>query len=285
MRVLLGAAFGIGLLLLAAPWLWPGGSERRPATRRSLLRERLAQAGLDGVPLRGLLAASLLAAVAGGGIVLVLTGAGALAGAGAVLGSAAPAAILGSRARAARRTARAAWPDLLDHLVASLRSGIPLTEALARLGSVAPPAFGPAFSDFGGAYSSTGNLGLCLDELKARLADPIADRLIETVRMAREVGGTELPSVLRALGASLREEAAVRGEVDARQSWTRGAAKLGLAAPWVVFALLSTRPEAAAAYATPSGIALLLGGLAVSLVAYRLMLAAGRLPPERRWFR
>jgi tight adherence protein B len=283
-RLLLGAALGAGLLLLASPWLWPDGF--RPRSRGgSRLREALARAGLDGVPLRGLLALSLLAALAAGGVVLAATGAGALAVAGALLGLALPSAIHSARTRTARRAAHAAWPDLLDHLVAALRSGLPLTEALAGLAAVAPPAFRAPFASFGAAYQSTGNLGLCLDHLKDRLADPVADRLLETVRMAREVGGSELPAVLRALGASLRQEAAVRGEIEARQSWTRGAAKLGLAAPWVVFALLSIRPEAAAAYATPSGIALLLGGLVVSLVAYRLMLAAGRLAPERRWFR
>ncbi|BDZ44364.1 type II secretion system F family protein [Naasia aerilata] len=285
MRLLLCAAFGAGLLLLASPWIWPGGFSRRPSGRGSRLREALAQAGLDGIPLRALLALSLLAALASGGLVLAFTSATALGIAAGLLGLALPALLVGSRARRARRAARAAWPDLLDHLVASLRSGVPLTEALAGLAAVAPPSFRAPFAAFGAAYASTGNLGLCLDELKQRLADPVADRLLETVRMAREVGGTELPGVLRALGASLRQEAAVRGEIEARQSWTRGAARLGLAAPWVVFALLSTRPEAAAAYGTPSGIALLLGGLVVSLVAYRLMLAAGRLPPERRWFR
>ncbi|WP_205049251.1 type II secretion system F family protein, partial [Photobacterium sanguinicancri] len=65
------------------------------------------------------------------------------------------------------------------------------------------------------------------DLLMESLADPIADRIIETLRMARQVGGTELTAVLRALGASVRADAAVRGEVEARQSWIRGAAVLG----------------------------------------------------------
>src|SRR5690606_14291407 len=96
--------------------------------------------------------------------------------------------------------------------------------------------------------------------------------------------GTELPTVLRALAASLRQEAAVRAEVEARQSWIRGAARLGVAAPWVVLLLLASRPEAAAAYNSPGGLVLLAVGLAVTIIAYRIMLALGRLPEERRWF-
>ena len=92
----------------------------------------------------------------------------------------------------------------------------------------------------------------------AHFADPTADRLIEILRMAREVGGTELPSVLRDLGLHLRQDLALRSEVQARQSWVTNAGKLGIAAPWIVLALLATRPEAAAAYATPAGTVLVI---------------------------
>jgi tight adherence protein B len=51
-----------------------------------------------------------------------------------------------------------------------------------------------------------------------------------------------------------------------------------------VLLLLATRPEAAIAYNTAAGAVLIIGGLVVSVVAYRVMLAIGRLPEERRWF-
>ena len=86
----------------------------------------------------------------------------------------------------------------------------------------------------GGLVHATGTVGGALDDLKNRLADPVADRIVETLRMSREVGGTELPSILRALAAALRQEAAVRSEVEARQSWVVNAARLGVAAPWIV---------------------------------------------------
>ena len=126
---------------------------------------------------------------------------------------------------------------------------------------------------------------MCIrDRLKTALADPVADRIIETLRMARQVGGTKLGTVLRALASSVREEAALRAEVDARQSWVRAAAVLGVIAPWVVLVLLASRPEGARAYSSPEGILLVLGGAAVSVVAYRLMLRLGRLPEQARWF-
>jgi tight adherence protein B len=57
-----------------------------------------------------------------------------------------------------------------------------------------------------------------------------------------------------------------------------------VAAPWIVLLLLASRPEAATVYNSPTGVAVLAIGLVVTIVAYRLMVALGRLPEERRWF-
>jgi tight adherence protein B len=47
---------------------------------------------------------------------------------------------------------------------------------------------------------------------------------------------------------------------------------------------LSTRPEAAAAYNSAGGVVLIVGGLCLSIIAYRVMLFIARIPEERRWF-
>jgi tight adherence protein B len=62
------------------------------------------------------------------------------------------------------------------------------------------------------------------------------------------------------------------------------AARLGVAAPWIVLLLLASRPEAALAYNSGAGVSLIIAGLVVSFVAYRIMIGIGRLPEERRWF-
>lgn len=58
-----------------------------------------------------------------------------------------------------------------------------------------------------------------------------------------------------------------------------------MAAPWLILALMATQPAAVQAYNTAVGAAVLLGGLAVSVVAYQLMLRLGALPTERRVLR
>ena len=286
MTLTVAAALAIGVLLVASPFLWPA-RERVAATPPSALaafRDRMAAAGLRSTGLPLFAAVSVIAGLVTGALVFAFVPVGALAVAAAVVAAAAPVVIVNWRARQRLRAARAQWPDAVDHLLAGVRAGLSLPDSLAALAQVGPHSSRSAIAEFERDYAATGNFAASIDRLKEALADPVADRILETLRMSREVGGSELPSVLRSLSAFLREEAAVRGEVEARQSWVVNAARLGAAAPWVVLALLSTRPEAAAAYNTAGGVILIVGGLVVTVVAYRLMLAIARLPDERRWF-
>ncbi|HQI66612.1 MAG TPA: type II secretion system F family protein [Rhodoglobus sp.] len=285
MTALVGLMLGGGLMLVLSPGLWPRGEGRgiRPPQLASV-RERLVQAGLHRVSPAVVVVVSALLGVVGFAVVLALTGVVVVATAAGILAATGPALAIGWRARTRRQATRVVWPDLVDQLVSSVRAGSSLPDAMVGLAGVGPDLTRSAFAELAFTYRTTGNFALALDELKARLADPVADRIVETVRMSREVGGTELTTVLRNLSGYLRQEAAIRSEVLARQSWVVNAARLGVAAPWVVLLLLATRPEAAAAYNSPAGVVLIVSGLLVSVIAYRLMIRLGRMPEERRWF-
>lgn len=287
MTLAVGFVLAAGVLLVASPWLWP---QRERATTRARdplapLADLLARAGVLGISPVVLLAVVAMAGVVGGALTLILVPVVALAPVMAVVVAVIPLLVLRARAAARRRALRAVWPDVVDHLLSGVRAGLSLPQAIAALADSAPDAVRGAFREFRRDYQRTAHFTESLDTLKTALADPVSDRIVETLRMAREVGGTELPTVLRSLSHYLRADAAVRAEVDARQSWVRTAARLGVVAPWIVLLMLSTRPEAVAAYNSPGGAALVVGGLAATLVAYRLMIALGRLPEEGRWFR
>jgi tight adherence protein B len=301
-RLVLGCLLGAGLLLMAAPFLWPrrtasagaqdsnpnpvDGETGRPRQRGlATLRGVLAQAGLGSVPLPAFTAISFLLGLACAALAEALIGVRALAIVAGLVGTLAPTTIVLWRARERRRRNRTVWPDVVDHLVSAVRSGLALPDSVSTLAESGPVPTRAAFADFARDYRATGSFGYSVDRLKAGLADPVADRILETLRMAREVGGSDLTLVLRDLAAWLRQDAAIRAEVEARQSWVVNAARLGVAAPWIVLLLLSSRPEGAVAYNTGSGVAVIVSGLAVSVVAYRLMVFIGRLPEERRWFR
>jgi tight adherence protein B len=284
-QLALGVLLGVGLLLTVTPILWPrpdSGSSTVSPTGRA--RDLLAQAGMARVGLGAVAVVSLLLGIASAAIVFALIPIGAIAAAAGILVLCLPSAVIWWRARAGRRATRVVWPDVVDHLVSAVRSGLALPDSVVTLAHSGPPITRAAFADFERDYRMTGGFADSLDRLKDRLADPVADRIIETLRMSREVGGNELTTVLRNLAAYLRQDAAIRSEVEARQSWIVNAARLGVAAPWIVLLLLSTRPEAAQAYNSPAGVAVIVVGLALSVVAYRLMIGIGRLPEERRWF-
>lgn len=227
---------------------------------------------------------SLVLAVAIGALTFLLTTVLAVVVCAAATALVVPIFAISWRARVRRRATRVVWPDVVDQLVSAVRSGLALPDSLMTLAHTGPIVTRSAFAAFSQRYRTTGNFSVAVDELKAALADPVADRILETLRMSREVGGSELTNVLRSLSVYLRQEAAIRSEIEARQSWVMNAARLGLAAPWVVLFLLTTRPEAALAYNSASGVALIIAGLALSVLAYRIMAGIGRLPEEPRWF-
>lgn len=285
MTIAVGLVLGIGLLLVASTWLWPArGEKARQAPRMALLRDRIVQAGLVRVSVATVVVVSVILAIAAAAITLAFVPVVVLAAAAGVVALAIPWLVILLRARAARRATRVVWPDVVDHLVSAVRSGLALPDSVVTLAHSGPQPTRDAFAAFESDYRSNGNFSECLDRLKTRLVDPVADRIIETLRMSREVGGNELTTVLRNLAVYLRQDAAIRSEVEARQGWVLNAARLGVGAPWIVLLLLATRPEAAVAYNTPVGTAVILGGLVVSVVAYRIMIGIGRLPEEKRWF-
>jgi len=279
---LLGLALGVGLLLI-----WRSGPRRSVpgtastgfTTRRTTL---LRQAGVRGVESHHLLGLQVGAALLAFVLVLLVTSSVSISACFAVFGFAAPVAMV-SRLRRRRTTAlREIWPEVVDDLTSAVRAGLALPEALSVLGTRGPEPLREPFARFGSRYRATGRFADGLDQLKADLADPVADRICETLRVAREVGGTDLGRVLRTLSAFLREDARTRAELETRQGWTVNAARLAVAAPWAVLLLLATQQTTLDAYDSTAGAALLIGGGVACVVAYRVMVRIGRLPEDAR---
>lgn len=285
MTLLLGTLLATGLLLCASPWLWPPRPEavQSPVTRGRLAR-LIEEAGYAALEPRAIVAIMLALALTAASVAWLITALPILVVLAAGAAAIAPVMFLRARRLRLLKARRQLWPDVCDLLIAAIRVGLSLPDAVASLAESAPAMVRPAFVVFARDIRATGRFDSSLDRLKSALADPVADRIIETLRMARQVGGTELTGVLRSLSSSVRADAALRGEVEARQSWVRGAAVLGAIAPWVILGLLVMRPEGAQAYASGEGVAVICIGAAVSVVAYRIMLRVGRLPEPGRWF-
>jgi tight adherence protein B len=285
MGVVSGLLLGAGLSLV----MWSMTSEPVTTSRSRQWHQRLTdlliQAGTPGVTPLGLIGTGATFAAVIWVLVAATSHAPVIATVFAFIAGYAPFSLLKARARRRRAALRTLWPDVVDHLASAIRAGLSLPEALGRLADRGPEELRAPFAAFTADYRVTGRFADSLDRLKSRLSDPVADRIIEALRLTRDVGGTDLGRQLRTLSGFLRTEERTRGELEARQSWTVNAARLAVAAPWAVLALLSTRPEATSAYNSPTGALVLGAGALASAAAYHLMLRIGRLPEDVRVLR
>jgi tight adherence protein B len=277
-----GLMFGFGVLLI-----WRSGPRapaRRPTRRGWVARRRelLRQAGVDGVGSAQLAGAQLMCALLAFVFVSLLTRTLTVAVFFAAFGAVLPTMLLRRLQRRRQVLLRELWPEAIDYLASAVRAGLSLPEGLSALAGRGPAELRPPFGRFAAAYRASGRFSACLDALKDDLGDPVGDRVCETMRVAREVGGTDLGTVLRTLADLLRADARTRAELEARQSWIVNAARLAVAAPWLVLLLLGSQSQTLAAYDSAGGTVLLAVGAAVCVLAYRLMLRIGRLPAERR---
>ncbi len=286
MGALLGLSFGLGVLLI-----WRSGprapKRTRPAGAGWAMRRRdmLRQAGVDAVGSAQLAAMQLLCGAIGFVLVLAITKTMAVAVCFGVFGLFLPVVVVRRMRRRRQVVLRELWPEAIDNLASAVRAGLSLPEGLSALAVRGPAPLRPPFARFAAAYRASGRFGECLDTLKDDLADPVGDRVCETMRVAREVGGSDLGTVLRTLSELLRADARTRAELETRQGWVVNAARLAVAAPWAVLLLLGTQSQTLTAYDSPGGTLLLVIGAAVCVIAYRIMLHIGRLPEERRVLR
>lgn len=286
MGVVVGLLLGAGLACLWWSWwpLAPAADARRDGWA-ARVRDTLTQAEVTGVTPGGLVAASVLVGVVVAAVSFLVVPVPAVSLCFGAFAATTPWTLVRGRARRRLAATRELWPDVVDHLASGVRAGLSLPEAVAQLGDRGPAELRAPFRAFAEDYRATGRFIDSLDALKDRLADPVADRIVEALRLTRDVGGTDLGRLLRTLSSFLRDDLRTRGEIEARQGWTVYAARLAVAAPWIVLAMLATRPEAIRAYDSTAGALVLLAGAASTVVAYRVMLRVARLPDDPRVLR
>ncbi len=287
MGILLGLMLGLGLVLIIRAFLkpTPKATTRSGPSTRERLEDLLAQAGIESVT-----PGQIIGACVGVGafvflVMFVVSRAVPIGLAFGAIAAYGPFALVRYRARSRRNELRELWPDVVDNLASSVRAGLSLAEALTQIGIRGPQPLRRPFQRFAEDYRATGRFNDCLDRLKRNLADPVGDRIVESLRIAREVGGSDLGRLLRTLSSFLREDVRTRGELEARQSWTVNGARLGVAAPWMVLGFMSFQRDIISRYNSPLGFGVLVVGAGVCVLAYRLMLRIGRLPEEQRVLR
>lgn len=281
MGALIGLGVGIGLMLIWSAFFLPR-QPKRADRGPGWLAQRLARAGIGSVSANSFVAMCVGIGVVVALVILIVSRTPPVAVVFGLLGGYLPVAIVSGRGRRRQREFAEVWPEAVDNLASAVRAGMSLPEALAGLAVRGPEPLRGAFEQFALDYQVTGRFSDCLDRLKETLADPVGDRVVEGLRIAREVGGGELGRLLRNLSSYLRDDARTRSELEARQAWAVNGARLAVAAPWLVLLTMSFQSQVIQRYSSPTGVLILAVGAGICVGAYRAMVHLGRLPTERR---
>lgn len=281
MGALVGLLAGVGGLLVWSAFFVPRPPKVTSGApgRTRLLLDR---AGLASVATQGFWALCVGAGLIAALVMQIVTATPPVALVFGAMAAGLPWMTVSGRGRRRQREFALVWPEVVDSLASGVRAGLSLPEAVSALGERGPEVLRPAFGDFARDYRATGRFGPALDRLKVALADPVGDRVIEGLRIAREVGGGELGRMLRSLSSHLRDDERIRSELESRQAWTVNGARLAVSAPWVVLLMMGFRSDAIATFGSPAGTLVLLVGAACCVLAYQLMMRIGRLPTEER---
>ena len=177
-----------------------------------------------------------------------------------------------------------AWPEVIDHLISGIQSGLSITETLIGLSTRGPLVLREYFAEFGERMKVDGDFSAALLRLKVQCGQHGSDQIFEAIAVSKSLGGNELLNILRTVGTFLRQDLALRREIEVKHGWIKNSAHLSAAAPWLLLLLLSSQPSTAQAFSTSAGILILITGLVMTAVAYVWMDRLGRLPELPRVF-
>ena len=176
------------------------------------------------------------------------------------------------------------WPDVVDHLITGIQSGMSLVEALSQLAERGPIELVPYFAEFNRQIRRDGDFNAAITWLQSQFSHYASDQIFEAIILSRSLGGTHLLQILRMVGDFIRQDLALRKEIEVKHGWIKNSAHLSAAAPWLLLLLLSTQPATSTAYATSTGAVILIAGIFMTAIAYLWMNKLGALPKPPRVF-
>ncbi|MDQ1476303.1 MAG: tight adherence protein [Actinomycetota bacterium] len=243
MSILAACLVGLGCALVAGALMGTLPPMRLPkpafAARRGRDRLWLQQAGAGLTPVRfwaGSAAAGLLALL----VLVALTGSLFVALVPSIAVAGFPRSYFARRRRLRMREVQAAWPDGLRDIGASIAAGRSLTQSVTSLATTGPPALRIAFERFPELARVVGT-GPALEIVKAELADPTSDRVIEVLLLAHERGGPIVRNVLEDLVDTTTRDLKLLDALETEGLEMRINARAVVVLPWFVLVALTAR--------------------------------------------
>lgn len=234
------------------------------------------QAGVATTPGRFAAACATL----GGGVALAITtvtDTPVVAVVPAVSAALLPRMVLARRRTRRLRAVQEAWPDGLREIHAAIAAGMSLPQAVTALADHGPAALRIAFARFPALLRTVGMV-TALEIVKAEVADPTTDRVVEILILAHERGGRIVSDILRDLADATAADVRTLEQITTDALEQKINARAVFVLPWIVLLTLTAKPGPFRDFYQSSG------GLGVVAVAALLSLAgaavAGRLARE-----
>jgi tight adherence protein B len=177
------------------------------------------------------------------------------------------------------------WPEVIDHLVAGLYSGLSISEALSELANRGPEITREDFANFNLELRAGEEFPIAINNLRNKFAHHGSDQIFEALMLSRTLGGGELLNTLRTLGSFQREDLVLNKEIAIKHGWIKNSAHISAAAPWVLLLMIGTQSGTAQSFASSTGIAILAAGVGMTFLAYLWMAKISKLPVAPRVFR
>ena len=131
----------------------------------------------------------------------------------------------------------AKFPDAIELLVRGLRSGLPITETMAVVGSEVEGPVGEEFRAVADKMKIGRSMDVALQETADRLGTKEFQFFVITIAIQRETGGN-LAETLQNLATVLRQRAQMKLKIKAMSSESKASAMIIGALPFIVFILI-----------------------------------------------
>lgn len=239
--------------------------------------------GLDVTPFRFWVTIILTAALTYL-LVLALTGLPLVSAVPAVVMATLPRMYLAKRRAQRLAQVQEAWPDGIRDILASVRSGASLPNAIEDLSMFGPEPLRHAFQGFA-VYARSLGVVRALEMVKQDLADPTSDRVIEVLILAYERGGRVVPEILHDLAEATTRDLWTMEQVRTETLEQKINARVVFAMPWIVLVIITSRSGAFREfYSSTAGLTVVVIGGVMSLLGIWIATRLGSQPDEPRVF-
>ena len=273
-------------LLVGVAFRWNTRRPKRPPrsprpTPRVTLESRLRQAGVGLSPGRyratvaGSMAATFIVAYAA-------TATAPLALVPTVVVGAAPRAFYRRRHDKMLAARVAAWPEAIRDVLTHLGVDNTLHRALVQLGDSGPAPLRPVWQRYA-RNASVLDTPAALAQVRAELADPVSDHVLEAFEAAYDRGQSTSLSVLGSLADHVTRDVQLREEIITSQAETRSQAVIAIVLPFALLAFLVVTNDAFRRfYSRPFGWVVIGVGATMAFAGWKLISVLGRIPVDPR---